>query len=162
MCSFCFPFLGIICRQLVSNWDLSFLIFNAIFTPASRKKEFVFYQWWIPLSWLSNGADPILLCGFLSYAQHGGSTNAFTSSEHTNYYFDINTDGFEEALDRYMLPFFFPYKILCIFILKDYMHLCVFPLIYWSDLLSSLLNHWCQLMLQRGKLKQLILVSCLL
>ncbi|TMX00209.1 hypothetical protein EJD97_001196 [Solanum chilense] len=33
--------------------------------------------------------------------QHGGSTNAFTSSERTNFYFDINTDCFEEALDRF-------------------------------------------------------------
>ncbi|KAL2952719.1 hypothetical protein AAZX31_19G126700 [Glycine max] len=33
--------------------------------------------------------------------EHGGSTNAFTSSEHTNYFFDVNTDGFEEALDRF-------------------------------------------------------------
>ncbi|KAL8494278.1 hypothetical protein ACS0TY_025176 [Phlomoides rotata] len=34
-------------------------------------------------------------------SEHGGSTNAFTSSEHTNYYFDVNPDGFEEALDRW-------------------------------------------------------------
>lgn len=34
--------------------------------------------------------------------QHGGSTNAFTSSEHTNFFFDINSDCFEEALDRYV------------------------------------------------------------
>ncbi|KAK7336558.1 hypothetical protein VNO77_17103 [Canavalia gladiata] len=34
-------------------------------------------------------------------SEHGGSTNAFTASEHTNYYFDVNTDGFEEALDRF-------------------------------------------------------------
>ncbi|XP_014495754.1 insulin-degrading enzyme-like 1, peroxisomal [Vigna radiata var. radiata] len=34
-------------------------------------------------------------------SEHGGSTNAFTSSEHTNYYFEVNTDGFEEALDRF-------------------------------------------------------------
>ncbi|CBI29843.3 insulin-degrading enzyme-like 1, peroxisomal [Vitis vinifera] len=33
--------------------------------------------------------------------EHGGSTNAFTSSEHTNYYFDVNSDCFEEALDRF-------------------------------------------------------------
>ncbi|RVX09711.1 Insulin-degrading enzyme-like 1, peroxisomal [Vitis vinifera] len=32
---------------------------------------------------------------------HGGSTNAFTASEHTNYFFDVNTDCFEEALDRF-------------------------------------------------------------
>jgi len=37
--------------------------------------------------------------------QHGGSTNAFTSSEQTNYHFEVNTDGFEEALDRYILLF---------------------------------------------------------
>ncbi|KAK8473442.1 hypothetical protein PHAVU_001G133200 [Phaseolus vulgaris] len=33
--------------------------------------------------------------------EHGGSTNAFTSSEQTNYHFEVNTDGFEEALDRF-------------------------------------------------------------
>ncbi|KAK9987478.1 hypothetical protein SO802_032429 [Lithocarpus litseifolius] len=40
--------------------------------------------------------------------EHGGSTNAFTSSEHTNYYFDVNTDGFEEALDRFAQFFIKP------------------------------------------------------
>ncbi|XP_058072919.1 insulin-degrading enzyme-like 1, peroxisomal isoform X2 [Magnolia sinica] len=39
---------------------------------------------------------------------HGGSTNAFTSSEHTNFYFDINTDCFEEALDRFAQFFIKP------------------------------------------------------
>ncbi|QCD97433.1 insulin-degrading enzyme-like 1, peroxisomal [Vigna unguiculata] len=34
-------------------------------------------------------------------SEHGGSTNAFTASEHTNYFFEVNTDGFEEALDRF-------------------------------------------------------------
>ncbi|KAK3446700.1 hypothetical protein EUGRSUZ_A02359 [Eucalyptus grandis] len=33
--------------------------------------------------------------------EHGGSTNAFTASEHTNFYFDVNVDSFEEALDRF-------------------------------------------------------------
>lgn len=33
--------------------------------------------------------------------QHGGSYNAYTSSETTNFYFDVNVDNFEEALDRY-------------------------------------------------------------
>ncbi|XP_042513983.1 insulin-degrading enzyme-like 1, peroxisomal [Macadamia integrifolia] len=33
--------------------------------------------------------------------EHGGCTNAFTSSEHTNYHFDVNNDSFEEALDRF-------------------------------------------------------------
>ncbi|KAM1738705.1 hypothetical protein ACFX11_014496 [Malus domestica] len=37
---------------------------------------------------------------YFPYAQHGGRTNAYTASENTNYYFDINSDGFEEALDR--------------------------------------------------------------
>ncbi|KAL8489852.1 hypothetical protein ACS0TY_025656 [Phlomoides rotata] len=32
---------------------------------------------------------------------HFPATSAFTSSEHTNYYFDVNPDGFEEALDRW-------------------------------------------------------------
>ncbi|KAF3442698.1 hypothetical protein FNV43_RR16615 [Rhamnella rubrinervis] len=33
--------------------------------------------------------------------EHGGRSNAFTSSVHTNYFFDVNCDGFEEALDRF-------------------------------------------------------------
>ncbi|KAL8489554.1 hypothetical protein ACS0TY_025459 [Phlomoides rotata] len=41
-------------------------------------------------------------------SEHGGSTNAFTSSEHTNYYFDVNPDGFEEALDRFSQFFIKP------------------------------------------------------
>ena len=36
---------------------------------------------------------------FLS--QNGGSCNAFTSSDHTNYFFDISPDKLEGALDRY-------------------------------------------------------------
>ena len=39
--------------------------------------------------------------------QHGGSTNAFTASEFTNYYFDVNSDAFEEALDRLMAVAYF-------------------------------------------------------
>ncbi|KAK6149150.1 hypothetical protein DH2020_016675 [Rehmannia glutinosa] len=41
-------------------------------------------------------------------SEHGGSTNAFTSSEHTNYYFDVNPDCFEEALDRFAQFFIKP------------------------------------------------------
>ncbi|KDP26057.1 hypothetical protein JCGZ_21090 [Jatropha curcas] len=40
--------------------------------------------------------------------EHGGSTNAFTSSKHTNYYFDVNTDCFEDALDRFAQFFIKP------------------------------------------------------
>ncbi|GAB2267014.1 Insulin-degrading enzyme-like 1, peroxisomal [Dionaea muscipula] len=40
--------------------------------------------------------------------QNGGSTNAFTSWEHTNYYFDVNPDAFEEAMDRFAQFFIKP------------------------------------------------------
>ncbi|RZC77504.1 hypothetical protein C5167_001669 [Papaver somniferum] len=40
--------------------------------------------------------------------EHGGSTNAYTSTEHTNYFFDVNTDSFEEALDRFSQFFIKP------------------------------------------------------
>ncbi|KAG7561204.1 Metalloenzyme LuxS/M16 peptidase-like [Arabidopsis thaliana x Arabidopsis arenosa] len=40
--------------------------------------------------------------------EHGGSTNAYTSTEHTNYHFDINTDSFDEALDRFAQFFIKP------------------------------------------------------
>lgn len=35
---------------------------------------------------------------FLS--EHAGSSNAFTSGEHTNYYFDVSHEHLEGALDR--------------------------------------------------------------
>ncbi|GKV32543.1 hypothetical protein SLEP1_g41139 [Rubroshorea leprosula] len=41
-------------------------------------------------------------------AEHGGRRNAFTASESTNFHFDVNTDGFEEALDRFAQFFIKP------------------------------------------------------
>lgn len=38
---------------------------------------------------------------FLS--EHGGSTNAATYPDHTNYFFDVVPEHLESALDRYML-----------------------------------------------------------
>lgn len=35
---------------------------------------------------------------FLS--EHAGSSNAFTSGEHTNYYFDVSHEHLQGALDR--------------------------------------------------------------
>ncbi|KAI4330509.1 hypothetical protein MLD38_028795 [Melastoma candidum] len=40
--------------------------------------------------------------------EHGGSTNAFTGSENTKYFFDVNVDAFEEALDRFAQFFIKP------------------------------------------------------
>ncbi|XP_012466864.1 insulin-degrading enzyme-like 1, peroxisomal isoform X2 [Gossypium raimondii] len=40
--------------------------------------------------------------------EHGGSRNAFTDYEMTNYFFDVNTDCFEEALDRFAQFFIKP------------------------------------------------------
>ncbi|KAL0714663.1 hypothetical protein Bca4012_021642 [Brassica carinata] len=40
--------------------------------------------------------------------EHGGSTNAYTSTEDTNYHFDINIDSFDEALDRFAQFFIKP------------------------------------------------------
>jgi insulysin len=40
--------------------------------------------------------------------ENGGRTNAYTSSEHTNYHFDVNADCFEEALDRFAQFFIKP------------------------------------------------------
>jgi len=39
---------------------------------------------------------------------HGGSNNAFTSYDHTNYFFDINPPQFEQALDRFAQFFIAP------------------------------------------------------
>jgi secreted Zn-dependent insulinase-like peptidase len=41
-------------------------------------------------------------------AQHGGSRNAFTAKEHTNYFFDIENDSLEPMLDRFSQFFIAP------------------------------------------------------
>ncbi|KAI3864340.1 hypothetical protein MKX03_026913 [Papaver bracteatum] len=47
--------------------------------------------------------------GYSKYiSEHGGSQNAYTSSEHTNFYFDVNADSFEKALDRFAQFFIKP------------------------------------------------------
>ncbi|XP_042192680.1 insulin-degrading enzyme isoform X1 [Callorhinchus milii] len=43
---------------------------------------------------------------FLS--EHAGSSNAFTSGEHTNYYFDVSNEHLEGALDRFAQFFLCP------------------------------------------------------
>ncbi|ESQ44327.1 hypothetical protein EUTSA_v10005770mg [Eutrema salsugineum] len=47
-------------------------------------------------------------CYMKYISEHGGRTNAYTSSEDTNYHFDINTDCFDEALDRFAQFFIKP------------------------------------------------------
>jgi hypothetical protein len=39
---------------------------------------------------------------------HGGSSNAYTATEHTNYYFDIGAEHLEGALDRFARFFYEP------------------------------------------------------
>ncbi len=41
-------------------------------------------------------------------SEHGGTRNAYTSFEHTNYFFDINADHLPEALDRFAQFFIAP------------------------------------------------------
>jgi len=41
-------------------------------------------------------------------SDHGGSHNAFTSLEHTNYFFDINANNLEASLDRFSEQFTSP------------------------------------------------------
>ena len=41
-------------------------------------------------------------------AAHQGMSNAFTSRENTNYFFEVNPDGFEGALDRFSQFFINP------------------------------------------------------
>jgi len=41
-------------------------------------------------------------------SDHGGNHNAFTSLEHTNYFFDINANNLETALDRFSAQFTSP------------------------------------------------------
>ena len=47
--------------------------------------------------------------GYFKYVQaHGGNSNAYTSTDHTNYFFDIKPDAFREGLDRFAQFFISP------------------------------------------------------
>ena len=47
--------------------------------------------------------------GYFSVVQkHGGSSNAYTSIDHTNYFFDVQPEYFPEALDRFAHFFIAP------------------------------------------------------
>jgi len=41
-------------------------------------------------------------------ATHGGSSNAYTAAEHTNYFFDIDPEQFQPAMDRFAAFFISP------------------------------------------------------
>lgn len=41
-------------------------------------------------------------------SEHGGNRNAFTAFDHTNYFFDVNSDHLPEALDRFAQFFISP------------------------------------------------------
>ena len=40
--------------------------------------------------------------------EHGGSSNAFTAAEHTNYYFDVSPEALEPTLERFSQFFLSP------------------------------------------------------
>ena len=47
--------------------------------------------------------------GYFTHIQsHGGSSNAYTATEHTNYFFDVQPEVFPEALDRFAQFFISP------------------------------------------------------
>ncbi|MBO6563700.1 MAG: insulinase family protein [Pseudomonadales bacterium] len=46
---------------------------------------------------------------YFKYVQsHGGSSNAYTATDHTNYFFDVKPDAFQEGLDRFAQFFISP------------------------------------------------------
>ncbi|MBT5686095.1 MAG: hypothetical protein HOJ11_13900, partial [Gammaproteobacteria bacterium] len=47
--------------------------------------------------------------GYFSFVKsHGGSSNAYTAPDHTNYFFDIQPEAFHEGLDRFAQFFISP------------------------------------------------------
>lgn len=47
--------------------------------------------------------------GYFSFVQaHGGGSNAYTATDHTNYFFDIQPESFPEGLDRFAQFFISP------------------------------------------------------
>ena len=71
-----------------------------------------------PIPGLAHFLEHMLFMGTTKYpdendyqaylSQHGGSSNAFTDLEHTNYYFDVASSALEGALDRFAQFFIAP------------------------------------------------------
>ena len=58
------------------------------------KLNFGFLLWkLVVIFWMLN-------CTLQFLSENGGSSNAFTSAEHTNFFFDIKHECLQEALDR--------------------------------------------------------------
>ncbi|MGE0711406.1 MAG: insulinase family protein [Planctomycetota bacterium] len=57
---------------------------------------------------LSNKKYPVLNDYSKFLQSHGGSSNAYTAQDLTNYHFEVNNDGFPEALDRFAQFFISP------------------------------------------------------
>ena len=45
---------------------------------------------------------------YVLQSEHGGQTNAYTSSEDTNYHFEVNWEALEDGLDRFAQFFISP------------------------------------------------------
>lgn len=70
------------------------------------------------LQGLAHFCEHLLFMGTVTYpdeneytkflSSHGGSSNAFTTGDRTNYYFDVQADHFEPALDRFSKFFIEP------------------------------------------------------
>lgn len=72
--------------------------------------------------------------------QNGGSYNAYTANDHTNYYFSIKTESLASALDRYSIVIFLPFG-------SNKNVIKIFSL----DLLNFSLNHYLQKKQLKGK-----------
>ncbi len=69
---------------------------------------------------------------FLS--QHGGSSNAYTAAENTNYHFQITPEYFMEALGRsYIYICLLAYVYICVYVyvrIHVFMYVCMYTYVY--------------------------------
>lgn len=57
---------------------------------------------------MKNSCCCLFIVANVVQSEHGGHTNAFTASEDTNYFFEVNHDHLEPALDRFAQFFLCP------------------------------------------------------
>jgi predicted Zn-dependent peptidase len=79
--------------------------YNKVMNPytidkISHRMKFYFIQWhWF--EWTVHIIHEFHCVYFQFLSEHGGMSNAYTSSENTNYFFDVRPENLSGALDRW-------------------------------------------------------------
>ena len=96
----------VFCGQKLISIFKSWVTKNCVVVPAPRSFLLSYFLSLLVFLGTEKYPDEAEYSKYLS--QHGGSSNAYTAGDHTNYYFDVTPKNLEGALDRFSQFFIAP------------------------------------------------------